>query len=182
MKIEYMDVNEIIPYENNPRNNNKAVKMVQQSIKDVGFRVPLIVNKDGVIICGHTRFQAAKKEGLKILPVIVAKDLDDAKEKAFRLVDNKSQEYATWDVEKLKEEILQIVNIDLGEYEFTREDIVNDLKQDGFSYGDKNADTFSITLNFTQEDYDKIEKYGESKGKNSLVDAIVEICKGEEDA
>lgn len=107
-KIIMMPLDSIKPYENNPRNNDGAVEMVAQSIKDFGFKNPIIVDKDNVIIAGHTRLKAAYKLGLKTAPVIVAEDLDEDKVKAFRLVDNRTAEVAAWDFDKLEEELKAI--------------------------------------------------------------------------
>lgn len=92
-----MDIRKIKPYKKNPRNNKKAVKYVAKSIEEFGFRSPIIVDKNHVIICGHTRYSAAKKLGLTDVPVIVADDLTDEQVKAYRLADNKVSEKATWD-------------------------------------------------------------------------------------
>lgn len=92
-------VSELKPYGRNPRNNDKAAKAVAKSIKEFGFKVPLVVDRDGVIVCGHTRFKAAKSLGYKEVPCIVADDLSPAQINAFRLADNRVGELATWDEE-----------------------------------------------------------------------------------
>ena len=107
-KIIMMPLGSIKPYSNNPRHNESAVEMVAQSIKDFGFKNPIIVDKDNVIIAGHTRLKAAYKLGLTEAPVIVADDLDEDKVKAFRLVDNRTAEVAAWDFAKLEEELKNI--------------------------------------------------------------------------
>lgn len=85
---------DIKPYEKNPRKNDEAVKYVAESIKEFGFKVPIVVDKDMTIVAGHTRYKAAKKLGLNEVPVIVADDLTDEQIKAFRLADNKTGEKA----------------------------------------------------------------------------------------
>lgn len=112
-----MDINLLIPYENNPRNNDKAVDVVAKSIKEFGFKVPIIVDKNNVIVAGHTRLKAAKKLGLKDVPVIVADDLTEDQIKAFRLADNKTGEVATWNDEMLLEE-LKSINLDMTMFNF----------------------------------------------------------------
>ena len=112
-----MDINLLIPYENNPRNNDKAVDVVAKSIKEFGFKVPIIIDKNNVIVAGHTRLKAAKKLGLKDVPVIVADDLTDDQIKAFRLADNKTGEVATWNDEMLLEE-LKNINLDMTMFNF----------------------------------------------------------------
>ena len=116
MQIEYIDIDKIIPYANNPRNNDgEAVDRVASSIAEYGFKSPIIVDKDNVIIAGHTRHKAAKKLDLETVPVIRADDLTPAQIKAFRLADNRVSEYATWNDELLSIEIegLQDLDFDL---------------------------------------------------------------------
>lgn len=105
MQIENIDIKQLKPYQNNPRKNDKAIDKVAESIKLFGFRIPVILDKNDVIICGHTRIKAAEKLGIKIIPCIYADDLTDEQIKAFRLIDNKTSEYAQWDFEKLDLEI-----------------------------------------------------------------------------
>lgn len=107
----------LIPYENNPRNNDKAVDIVAKSINEFGFKVPIIVDRNNVIVAGHTRYKAAKKLGLTEVPVIVADDLTDDQIKAFRLVDNKTSEIATWNDELLIQELMNI-KLDMTEFNF----------------------------------------------------------------
>lgn len=96
MEIKNIDINLIKPYENNPRVNINAVDKVAESIKEFGFKVPLVVNSDYVIINGHTRYEASKKLGLKNVPVIFADDLSEQQQNAFRIIDNKTHDYAEW--------------------------------------------------------------------------------------
>lgn len=101
MDIIEMPIAEIIPYENNPRKNDGAIEAVANSIKEFGFKVPIIIDKDNVIVAGHTRLKAAEKLGLESVPVIKADDLTDEQIRAFRLADNKTAEYSEWDEKKL---------------------------------------------------------------------------------
>lgn len=117
-KVTYMDVDSLIPYANNPRLNDNAVDAVAASIKEFGFKVPIVVDGENVIINGHTRLKAAHKLGLTQVPVIVADDLTPAQVKAFRLADNKTSELAEWDIGKLDIEIGQIPDIDMGAFGF----------------------------------------------------------------
>lgn len=118
MNIVYMDINELKEYENNPRDNEAAVPYVKNSIKEFGFKVPIVVDTDNVIIAGHTRLAAAKELGLKEVPCIVANDLTEEQVKAFRLVDNKTHEASKWDIEKLAEEIDSIMGIEMEDFGF----------------------------------------------------------------
>lgn len=109
--VIYKEVNELIPYVNNPRNNDDAVDKVASSIQEFGFKVPIIVDSQNVIIAGHTRFKASKKLGLKEVPCIVSDDLTEAQIKAFRIADNKVSELATWDEELLSLELEQLAEM-----------------------------------------------------------------------
>lgn len=117
-KVIYMDTDSLIPYANNPRLNDNAVDAVAASIKEFGFKVPIVVDGENVIINGHTRLKAAHKLGLKQVPVIVADDLTPEQVKAFRLADNKTSEFAEWDMDKLQIELEGIDEIDMGEFGF----------------------------------------------------------------
>ena len=120
LKVVYLPIGEIVPYENNPRNNEVAVDKVAESIKEFGFQNPIIVDKDKVIIAGHTRLKAAEKLGLKKVPVVIAEDLTEEQARAYRLADNKTGELAIWDLEKLREEIGKITDLDLELFGFMK--------------------------------------------------------------
>lgn len=117
-KIEYWPLAKIKPYPGNPRINAEAAAFVANSIKEFGFRNPIVVDNAGVIIAGHTRLKAAKKLGLKEAPVIVADDLSDEQVKALRLADNKTAEAAEWDLNLLDQEISEITDIDMSDFGF----------------------------------------------------------------
>lgn len=118
MEIINMLLTDIVPYEKNPRKNDEAVKYVAESIRQFGFKVPIIIEKDGVIVAGHTRYKAAKKLKLKEVPCIVADDLTDEQIKAFRLADNKVAEKSEWDFELLTDELDGIFDIDMTDFGF----------------------------------------------------------------
>lgn len=126
-KIVLMKINEIIPYDNNPRLNDEAVDAVANSIKTFGFRNPIIVDKNNVIIAGHTRLLASKKLGLERVPVIVVTDLNDDEIKALRLADNKTAEIAKWDMSKLG---VELANINMDMLQFGFEDLINKLEKE----------------------------------------------------
>lgn len=126
-KIVLMKINEIIPYDNNPRLNDEAVDAVANSIKTFGFRNPIIVDKNNVIIAGHTRLLASKKLGLERVPVIVVTDLNDDEIKALRLADNKTAEIAKWDMGKLG---VELANINMDMLQFGFEDLINKLEKE----------------------------------------------------
>lgn len=133
MNIIEKPINEVIPYEKNPRINDNAVPAVMKSIEEFGFKVPIVIDKNGTIVTGHTRLKAAKKFGMKTVPCIVADDLTPEQIKAFRLADNKVAEAAEWDMELLNEELDGIVDIDMSDFNFSditdspsSEDVVED--------------------------------------------------------
>ena len=111
-------LDDLKPYENNPRFNDNAVEYVSNSIKEFGFRNPIIIDKNNVIVCGHTRYKASMELGLKEVPCIVADDLTDEQIKAYRLADNKVSEMADWNFDLLNDEMDDILNIDLTEFGF----------------------------------------------------------------
>lgn len=125
MQVLYTDPLELIPYENNPRVNDYAVKRVLESIKEFGFRNPILVDADMVIIAGHTRREASILAGLERVPYIIADDLTPEQVKAYRIVDNKLAELSSWDDEMLKEELfgLQAVDFPLEVMGFTEMDL-----------------------------------------------------------
>lgn len=125
MEIVYVNIGQIIPYENNPRKNEKAVDMVADSIKRYGFKVPVVLDRENVIVAGHTRVLAAEQLGFKKVPVIYADDLTDEQIKAFRLADNKTAEQSLWDLEKLDEELSRIAGIDMTQFELYAENAFN---------------------------------------------------------
>src|SRR5262245_39834544 len=115
MKIEMRPITGIKPYEQNPRLNDEAVDAVVRSIREFGFRQPIVVDTEGVIICGHTRYKAALQLGLEKVPVHIAKDLSPEQIKAYRIADNQTASLAAWDYDLLPIELaeLQGMNYDL---------------------------------------------------------------------
>lgn len=110
MQIVMRKVSELVPYERNPRLNDKAVEACAESIRQYGFKVPIIVDRNGVIVAGHTRLKAAKLLKLDEVPVIVADDLTDEQVRAFRLADNKVSDFSIWDNRLLLEELEAIAD------------------------------------------------------------------------
>lgn len=118
MQIINKKIEEIKPYERNPRKNDEAVKYVAESIKQFGFKVPIIIDKDGIIVAGHTRYKASRELGLEEVPCIIADDLSKEQIKAFRIADNKVAEKSEWDFELLGEELDEILDIDMSDFGF----------------------------------------------------------------
>lgn len=147
MQVIEKKISDLIPYENNPRKNDIAVDAVMASIKEFKFRVPIIIDKDGVIVAGHTRLKAAQKLGLKTVPCIVADDLTPEQIRAFRLADNKVGELAEWDFEKLDLE-LEELDFDMTPFGFDEvgEASANDIDGGGeISTDDFNDGEFECT-------------------------------------
>ena len=119
MKIKNIPVEQIKNYENNPRIiSEDAVNVVAESIKAFGFKVPVILDSDNVIVAGHTRLQAAQKLGLSEVPCVIADDLTSEQIKAFRLADNKTSELSGWDFEKLDLELEELADFDIDMSDF----------------------------------------------------------------
>ena len=131
MQIEELSLNAIKPYERNPRKNDSAVNGVAESIKQFGFKQPIVIDKDNVIVAGHTRYKAAKKLGLKAVPCVRADDLSSEQIKAYRILDNKLNELASWDLETLDTELSDI-DFEFGNFDiqFPTFDIVNNNSRD----------------------------------------------------
>lgn len=145
LKIESIDIDKLIPYENNPRFNNDAVQYVANSIQEFGFKNPIIIDKNNVIIAGHTRLRAAKQLGLKKVPCIRADDLTEKQAKAFRIADNKVGELAEWDYGKLNIE-LEDIQIDMTafglELDYFEENSAEIQEDDNGWYGDERERTY----------------------------------------
>ena len=127
MEIKNIPIHEIIPYENNPRKNDAAVDAVAESIREFGFRNPVILDKNNVVVCGHTRLKAAEQLGLKTIPCLYADDLTEDQIRAFRLVDNKTAEFADWDFGKLEEELVKIdMDLSLWGFELPDDEVITE--------------------------------------------------------
>lgn len=174
ISIENVSIEEIKPYENNPRNNDDAVDAVATSIKEFGFKVPIVIDVNNVIVTGHTRYKAAKQLGFEKVPCIKADDLTDQQIKAFRLADNKVGEIATWDMERLNIELGDI-DIDMSEFGFDDMDIEDDVFEPINDEGHEKTEQYdhklkidNITLILTDEEVelfkDKLNKYVDENG------------------
>lgn len=128
MKIKMVKIEDLKPYANNPRFNDEAVEYVKNSIKEFGFKVPMVIDKNNEIVAGHTRYKASLELNLKEVPCIVADDLTEEQIKAFRLVDNKVSEKSQWNFELLDEE-LEELDIDMKQFDF---EILEDIDMEQF--------------------------------------------------
>lgn len=120
LKIIYKDINDLQMYENNPRKNSDAVQYVANSIQNFGFKNPIIIDKNNMIVCGHTRYKAARRLKMAKVPCIMADDLSEDQIRAFRLADNKVAEMSTWDYDRLEQEfmLLDPLEFDIADFGF----------------------------------------------------------------
>lgn len=130
MIIVEKKITELKEYENNPRHNENAIDAVAASIKEFGFKVPIVIDENNVIIAGHTRRKSAEKLGMTIVPCIVADDLTPEQIKAFRLADNKVSELAGWDFEKMEQELAELKEFDMTQFGFLSDS--DDINIDDF--------------------------------------------------
>ena len=140
MKIELVDISSIKPYENNPRKlSEKAIEKVALSLKEYGFRQPIVVDKDNIIVAGHTRFRASKKLGLTQVPVSIIDNLTPEQINAYRIADNRVSEDNQWDFPLLNLEIedLKKDKFDLPILGFTEEELKKFMSVDTFNPTDK---------------------------------------------
>lgn len=141
MEVKIVPIDSVTPYPDNPRNNDDAVDPTAESIKQFGWQQPIVVDKDMVVIAGHTRLKAAQKLDLKTVPIVIA-DLSDEQTRAYRLADNKTGELARWDFTELEKELSDIEEIDMTEFGF-----------EDFEFEDDNSDL---------EDYEEPEESGDT--------------------
>ena len=163
MNIVNVNINDIIPYDKNPRFNDEAVEYVANSIKEFGFKVPVVLDKNNVIVTGHTRIKACEKLGINEIPCIYADDLTEKQVKAFRLADNKVGEIAQWDIGLMDLE-LDDINLDMSEFGF---EIIEDEFGTDFELpsGDKN-EICQMTFTLHEKQKELIESaLNKTKGK-----------------
>lgn len=140
MTVVERKLTEIKPYERNPRRNDDAVKYVKRSIEEFGFKVPIVIDKEGTIVAGHTRYKAAKQLKMKTVPCVIADDLTEEQIRAFRLADNKTAEFAEWDFPLLNEELAALCSFKMPDFGFEIPDLFpkeeekekKEAKEDGF--------------------------------------------------
>lgn len=156
MEIESIKIEDIKPYENNPRHNDEAVEGVKESIKQFGFKIPIVIDKNNVIVCGHTRYKASVALGLNEIPCIRADDLTDDQIKAFRIADNKVSEVAEWDIEKLQIE-LEDISIDMSSFGIDLDSISSiDISDDDDGYYGDERERTNQAYNMDLIDYENL--------------------------
>ena len=171
MQIIEKNIADLKEYENNPRDNDGAVEAVAESIKQFGFKVPIVVDKNGVIVAGHTRKKAAEHLGFSSVPCIIADDLNEEQIKAFRLADNKTSDLAEWDFEALEKELAELTAFDVDmslfgfdenifdtfpdgipdEIELPRDEVGTSTKRKSLKFG-------SITIYMSDEESERFER------------------------
>ena len=165
MDIVEKKLADIKPYEKNPRNNDNAVDEVANSIKEFGFKVTIVIDKDNVIVCGQTRYKASKKLGLEVVPCVIADDLTEEQIKAYRLADNKVSELAKWDIDLLGEELEDIFNIDMSDFGFDLSEDEPTAPTERKDLSDKVGETYEVIIECDSEEqqaeiYERVRKEG----------------------
>lgn len=155
MRIEEIALADLKPYENNPRDNSGAVDALANSLAKFGWQQPIVIDKDNVIVCGHTRYLAARKIGMKKAPCKRAEDLSEEQIAAYRLADNKIAELSAWDFAKLDEELEKL---EFGEC---------DMRDFGFTFDNKGDEPDESDL-FSESNFNYKEQYG-----------VIVMCKDE---
>lgn len=177
MQVVYIKLEDLVPYENNPRVNEESVEYVANSIKEFGFKVPMVIDKNNVIITGHTRYEACKVLGINEVPCIVADNLTDEQIKKFRLIDNKSMELAMWDYEKLEKE-LESLDFDMEKFGFLDNnqnyDFIDSMLGSGFAGEKSEFELFSLKIELPISDREFIEAKIKEVGKEQIINQVLE--------
>lgn len=187
MNIINIPIAEIKPYKKNPRKNDHAVDAVAASIKEFGFLVPMVIDKNNEIVCGHTRYKAAKSLGMKEVPCVIAEELTEDQIKAFRLADNKVGEIAEWDMDLLPLELADIVMpmTDFG-FEVTLEDEFDEsftlddgekkpFRQISITVHDKQYELIQAAIEYVYDQNAVTKKFGnENHNGNGLYEVVRE--------
>lgn len=161
-QIQEVPIGDVKPYENNPRDNDRAVDALAKSIKSFGWQQPIVVDKNMVVIVGYTRLKAAKKLGAEKVPVVIAENLTDEQAKAYRLADNKTGENAVWDNKKLLEELSSFDTKDLFTGFKTSEIFEDVLDEQDNSPIDENEKgvTYSVSLKTQNKElYEQVKHF-----------------------
>ena len=179
MQVIEKELSWLKPYANNPRDNESAVEPVANSIKEFGFKVPIVATSDGEIINGHTRFKASKLLGLEKVPVIIADDLTDEQIKAFRLADNKTGEIADWNESLLIKELEELDDLDYDMGQFGFELDLDDADEDGDGSDDMGdipdnidvVEAFALNV-IVKDEAEQAELYEELLGRGFEVKVV----------
>ena len=175
LNLVQMKISDLVMYENNPRKNDNAVEAVANSIRSFGFKVPIIIDKNNVVICGHTRVKASKKLGMDEVPCVIADDLNEEQVKAFRFADNKVSELAEWDLDKLAEE-LQFIDMDMLQFGF--EDLEESMERDVLEDEFNENEELPVNPYAKKGDIFVLGKHRLMCGDSTLVEDVAKLCDG----
>lgn len=156
MQVQYKKLSEIHPYERNPRRNDGAVDAVAESIRQFGWKVPIVIDSHGVIVTGHTRLKAAKKLGLDSVPCIVADDLTPEQVRAYRLADNKVAEFATWNLDLLETEL---EGLDFSGFDFGFDALLGEREERHEQAKERTQQAVCDILNLDKAQFEGVGKY-----------------------
>ena len=163
MEVKNVKIRDIKPYENNPRDNEAGVDAVANSIDEFGWQQPIVVDENNVIIVGHTRYLAAKKLGLKEVPVKVATGLTPEQVKAYRLADNKTGELTDWDTDLLDDELNDIFDIDMADFGFDFDNnelnITDDTQEAKTNISTNHIKACGYDIEMSEDEYIELKKY-----------------------
>lgn len=183
MEIQYIPIKSLVEYARNPRRNDDVVDKMVACIKEFGFRIPIVAKSDGSVVDGHLRLKAARQLGLKEVPVVNADDLTEAQIKAFRLIANRSANWAEWDDELLRLEFkdlkdldfdLELTGFDLDEINFNIPNVLEQLEDGVFSEKfEKESDIFSVTFVFPKDKEKEFLQKLKEIGKEAVTQEIM---------
>lgn len=183
LKIIDLALVDLKPYESNPRLNQEAVPYVKKSIEQFGFLVPIVVDKDNVIICGHTRYLAANELGMGSVPCVRAEELTQKEAQAFRLIDNKVSEIAQWNFDVLDKEIFNLGDdFDMQEFGFELPQETNPMEELSDELGDGDVlerddlDKSKITIEIPRDKLALVRGYRSKNGDEAIVDFIIKTA------
>lgn len=178
MEITYKKLDEIMPYERNPRHNEAAIEKVANSIDEFGFRQPIVIDAAGVIVAGHTRYEAAKRLGLERVPTTEVSDLSPYQVQAYRLADNKTAELSNWDHSLLEIEMEDLKSkFDMSDFGFDDmlEDFDEGMLDDLFEEEEEDdKEFFTLTIRFPKSDEAVVRELVDIEGKEYLTEIILE--------
>ena len=158
LRVKYVPIGDVRPYEDNPRRNDGAVQAVAASLREFGWKQPIVVDADGTIVVGHTRYKAALALDMTHVPVVVASDLTPEQCAAYRLADNRVGELAEWDENLLAVELDGLADFDMSAFGFD-DPVTEDMFGDDFSLPDTDAPQFkTVSLQMTGEMFGEFER------------------------
>jgi len=182
MQVFEIPIKDIKPYERNPRFNDNAVRAVANSIKEFGWQQPLVIDKNNIVVVGHTRLKAAEVLGMEKVPCVQAKGLTKAQIKAYRLADNKTADLSMWDYTFLDEELAALTEFDMEQFGFI--DYQDDFYEGLFVGGGNGIELehCEITIDFEAKYKEPLNDFIKRDGKEPMREAILNLIKEEPDA